>query len=58
MPTAEEKRRGGVIRYRTKKLPGGKYIHIAVVRKKGKKGGRTVAGKVRGRKDSDLNIRF
>ncbi len=50
MPRAEEKRRGGVIRYRTVSLPGGKYMRVAVVRKKGPKGGRTVAGPVRKKK--------
>ena len=44
MPTSEEKRRGGVVRYRTKKVSKDKYIHIAVVRKRGKHGGKTVAG--------------
>jgi len=47
MPTIAEAARGGAVRYRTKKLPGGKYVHIAVVRKKGKRGGRTIAGEVR-----------
>lgn len=50
MPEAEIRRRGGAIRYRTKKLPGGKYIHIAVTRKKGPRGGRTVAGPVHKKK--------
>lgn len=44
MPT---KGRGKVLRTRTKKLPGGKYIHIDVVAKPGKRGGHTVAGPVR-----------
>jgi len=52
MPTSKEKARGGVIRYRTKKLPGGKYIHIAVTRKEGPRGGRTVAGPVHKKKKS------
>lgn len=47
MPEAEIAKRGGAVRWRTKDLPNGKYIHIAVVRKAGKRGGRTVAGKVR-----------
>lgn len=47
MPRAEEIARGGTIRYRTKKLPNGKYIRFAIVRKKGPKGGHTVAGPVR-----------
>ncbi len=50
MPTSKEKAQGGVIRYRTKKLPGGKYIHIAVTRKEGPRGGRTVAGPVHKKK--------
>jgi hypothetical protein len=50
MPTKEEKKRGGVVRYRTKELGHGKYIHIAVVRKKGKRGGKTVAGPVHKKK--------
>jgi len=52
MPTSKEKARGGVIRYRTKKLPGGKYIHIAVTRKEGPRGGRTVGGPVHKKKKS------
>jgi hypothetical protein len=47
MPTAEEAKRGGVVRYRTVRVGKGKrkrYIHIAVVRKAGKRGGHTVAG--------------
>ena len=50
MPTKKEKARGGVVRYRTKKLPGGKYIHIAVTRREGPRGGRTVAGPVHKKK--------
>lgn len=46
MPRAEEIARGGVVRYRTKKLPNGKYIRFAIVRKGGPKGGHTVAGPV------------
>jgi hypothetical protein len=47
MPETKIRRRGGAIRWRTKELPHGEYIHIAIVRTKGKRGGRTVAGKVR-----------
>ena len=47
MPEKEIKKRGGAIRWRTIDLPNGKYLHIAIVRKKGKRGGRTVTGKVR-----------
>ncbi len=50
MPTKEEKKRGGVIRYRTIELGKGKYMHVAIVRKKGKRGGRTVGGRVRTKK--------
>jgi len=47
MPTEQEARRGGVIRYRTIQVGKGsrrRYIHVAVVRKRGKRGGHTVAG--------------
>lgn len=44
MPRAEERRRGGVIRHRTITPKKGRYIHVAVVRKPGPRGGRTVAG--------------
>ncbi len=50
MPEALIRRRGGAKRYRTKKLPGGKYVHIAVTRKAGPKGGHTVAGPVHKKK--------
>jgi hypothetical protein len=43
MPRSLERARGGVIRYRTKKVHGG-FLHIAVVRKPGPRGGRTIAG--------------
>lgn len=46
MPRSEEIKRGGAIRYRTKKLPNGKYIKFAIVPKRGKRGGHTVAGPV------------
>ena len=47
MPKAEEKRRGGAVRYRTIRVGTGKrrrYLHIAIVRKAGPRGGHTVAG--------------
>lgn len=50
MPTAEEKRRGGAVRYRTIRVGTGKnrrYLHIAIVRKAGPRGGHTVAGAAR-----------
>lgn len=49
MPTSEERRRGGVLRYRTISLGDGKYAHVAVVRTPGKRGGRTIIGKIRER---------
>lgn len=45
MPTQEETARG-VRGYRTISLPNGKYLHVALVKKKGKRGGHTVAGPV------------
>ncbi len=50
MPEAEIAKRGGARKVRTKRLPGGRYVHIFVVGTPGKKGGRTVAGAVRKRK--------
>ena len=57
MPEALIKARGGAKRYRTISLPGGKYIHLAITRKTGPRGGKTVAGPVRtkGRKTSRGN---
>jgi hypothetical protein len=45
MPEAEIRKRGGAKRWRTKRLPNGEVLHIAVVRRAGPKGGHTVAGK-------------
>jgi hypothetical protein len=39
----EIRRRGGAMRYRTLKLPDGRYMHVAVTREPGPRGGRTVA---------------
>jgi hypothetical protein len=47
MPKAEEKRRGGVVKYRKIKLDNGKTITVAIVRKGGPRGGHTVAGKAK-----------
>lgn len=47
MPKALERKRGGVIRYRTIKLGKNKYAHVAITRKKGPRGGRTIMGEVR-----------
>ena len=40
MPEAEIRKRGGAKRWRTIRLPNGKYIHVAIVRKRGKRGGK------------------
>ena len=50
MPTSEEKKRGGVKRYRTIKLPNGKYMTCGIVHKKGKRGGVTVCSKPKEKK--------
>ena len=44
MPEKAIRKRGGALRWRTVDLPNGEYIHVAVVRKKGPRGGRTIAG--------------
>jgi hypothetical protein len=44
MPEKQIQARGGAVRWRTKKLPNGKNIHVAVVRTAGPRGGHTVAG--------------
>ena len=49
MPIPDEKKRGGVVRVRTKKLSDGTTLRIYVYRKKGKRGGRTYAEKVKKR---------
>jgi len=50
MPKRKYKGRGKILRYRTMKLPHGKYLHIAIVSKKGRRGGHTISGKVHKRK--------
>lgn len=49
-PGGKVKGRGKVVRIRTKKLPGGKYIHVRVMSKKGPRGGRTIAGGIQTKK--------
>ena len=46
MPEAEIKKRGGALRYKTIHPKGRpeKYMHVAIVRKKGPRGGKTVVG--------------
>ena len=39
----EIEERGGAMRWRTLKLPGGRYMHVAVTRDEGPRGGQTVA---------------
>lgn len=43
----EVKRRGGAIRYRTIKRKGGRVFRVAVVRKKGPRGGRTLSYEIK-----------
>jgi len=50
MPEREIAARGGAVRWRTVRLGNGKYVRVAVVRKAGARGGRTVAGPVHERK--------
>ncbi len=52
MPEALIRKRGGAKRWRTIKLPGDKYMHVAVVGKKGPRGGKTIAGEVHKKKKS------
>lgn len=48
MPTQGEiRKRGGVVRVRTKRMPDGTLLRVYVFKKKGKRGGRTYAEKVR-----------
>lgn len=48
MPEKEIAERGGAMRYRTLSIRGKdgkkKYIHLAIVRKSGPRGGRSIAG--------------
>jgi hypothetical protein len=46
MPEEEIKKRGGAKRWRRIKLPDGRYVNVAIVRRKGPRGGSTVAGPV------------
>ena len=51
MPSkAELAKRGGVVKVRTVKISGNRYAHVYVVRKKGKRGGKTVLGEVKNTK--------
>jgi hypothetical protein len=46
MPEKEIRKRGGAKRWRTIKTGNGKYLRIAVVPRKGKRGGHTITGPV------------
>lgn len=46
MPKSLERKRGGVLRWRTIDIGEGKYVHVAITRKKGPRGGRTIAGPI------------
>jgi hypothetical protein len=46
MPRSAYRGRGRVLRYRTIVPKPGRYIHVAVVSKRGPRGGRTIAGRV------------
>lgn len=50
MPEAEIAARGGVRRWRTIRLSDGRTMRIGIVRKRGPRGGVTVAGRVNGTK--------
>jgi hypothetical protein len=50
MPESEIKARGGAKRWRTVKLPDGRVVKVAIVKKAGPRGGHTVAGPVRRKK--------
>lgn len=52
MPAAAIRSRGGARKVRTKKLPGGRYVHIYVVGVAGPRGGHSVAGEVKRKKPS------
>jgi hypothetical protein len=43
------KKLGGAIRWRTITLPNGEYAHVAITRKAGPRGGRTLVGEIRER---------
>lgn len=51
MPKSLERKRGGVIRWRTIRIGKKKYLHVGVTRKRGPRGGRTISGRIRTRKN-------
>ncbi len=50
MPDAAIRNRGGATKVRTVKIGKNKYAHVYVVRKAGKRGGKTVLGEIKRRK--------
>jgi hypothetical protein len=50
MPEKKIEERGGAKRWRTVRLPDGKYVKVAIVKKPGPRGGHTVAGPVHTKK--------
>lgn len=50
MPEREIRERGGAKRWRTVKLPDGRYVRVAIVKKEGPNGGHTVSGPVHKKK--------
>lgn len=50
MPDQKIAARGGAKRWRTVKLPDGRYVRMAIVRKAGPRGGHTIAGPVKRKK--------
>lgn len=48
MPSeATQRKRGDVVRIRTKRLPDGTLLRVYVLRKKGPRGGKTIADKIK-----------
>ena len=60
MPKSKYKGRGKVLRYRTLKLSPRKYIHIAIVSRRGKRGGYTISGRVHKKMNlhNHMNLKF
>lgn len=47
MPERTIRKRGGATKVRTVKIGENRYAHVFVVRKKGKRGGKTVLGAIK-----------
>lgn len=50
MPEQKIAERGGAKHWRTVRLPDGRYVRVAIVRKAGPRGGHTVAGPIHRKK--------